>query len=92
MQFVDELGQMGTAVTKVTGQDSLVNRLLADLTILDTLRSAIPAMDAKIALRHGSPAQHLIDQTGLDIKNVDLSLHSDSDSTLLALDAAIPKI
>ena len=92
MQFVDELGQMGTAVTKVTGQDSLVNRLLADLTILDTLRSAIPAMDAKIALRHGSPAQHLIDQTGLDIKNVDLSLHSDTDSTLLALDAAIPKI
>ena len=92
MQFVDELGQMGTAVTKVTGQDSLVNRLLADLTILDTLRSAIPAMDAKIALRHGSPAQHLIEQTGLDIKNVDLSLHSDTDSTLLALDAAIPKI
>ena len=65
---------------------------LADLTILDTLRPLIPDLKAKVALRHGSPAQGIIEKMGLDIETVDLSLCSDSTQTNLALDAAIPEI
>lgn len=68
------------------------SNLLANLTILDTLRADIPAMDAKIALQHGSPAQCLIDDMGLDINHIDLTLTSDERQTALVLDAAIPTI
>lgn len=65
---------------------------LADLTILDTLRERIPAIKARIALRHGSPAQSMLDKMGLDIDKIDLSFSSDSTQTNLALDASIPTI
>ena len=65
---------------------------LADLTMLDTLRHLIPDIQARIDLKHGSPIQHIIDQTGLDIEQVGVTLTSDSASTDLAVDAAIPEI
>ena len=65
---------------------------LADLTMLDTLREQIPAINAKIALRQGSPAQSMLEKMGFDIDRIDLSLHSDSAQTELALEAAIPEI
>ena len=65
---------------------------LTDLTQLDTLRRLIPALRARIDLSHGSPVQHLIDDTGLDIEKVDLTLNSDSEQTDLALGAKLPAI
>ena len=49
-------------------------------------------MKADIALRHGSPAQHMIDKMGLDINEVNLRLTSDKQQTDLSLDASIPAI
>lgn len=65
---------------------------LSDLTTLDTLRRKIPALRARINLKHGSPIQHIIDQTGLDFDEVGLVLQSDSAQTDLALDAKMPAI
>ncbi len=65
---------------------------LTNLTMLDTIRRLIPAMQTHIALRKGSPIQPFIDSTGLDIDEVQLILTSDSLRTDLALDASIPDI
>ena len=65
---------------------------LTDLTKLDTLRRLIPDLTAHIALSHGNPAQQLIENKGLDINKIDLTLYSDSAQTDLALDASIPEI
>ena len=65
---------------------------VSNLQSLDTLRKKIPAINAKIALQHGSPAQGMIEKLGLDVDKVDLTLSSDSTQTDLALDAAIPEI
>ena len=54
---------------------------LSDLTVLDTIRTKIPALSADIALRHASPIQPLIDSLGLDISALDLAFHSDSQLT-----------
>ena len=68
------------------------SKLPADLRSLDTLKRRIPDMKADIALRHGSPAQHMIDKMGLDINEVNLRLTSDKQQTDLSLDASIPTI
>ena len=65
---------------------------LQDLTMLDTLRRLIPDLTAHIALAKGSPVQSIIEQRGLDINEIDLSLASDSLRTDLVLDASIPEI
>jgi len=83
LPFLDAVGDSAVITPLVT---------LADLTTLDTLRDKIPAITAKMALRHGSPAQGLIEKAGLDIDRIDLSLNSDSAETGLAVDAAIPEI
>ena len=90
MKLVDRIQPLLRAV----GDSALMTPLtsLADLTVLDTLRRLIPDLKANIALRHGSPAQGIIDKTGLDIEKVDLRLSSDSARTDLALDASIPEI
>ena len=71
---------------------SQLSTLLTQLSILDTLRRLIPDMQANIALRHGSPAQGMIEKMGLDINRIDLALASDSEQTGLTLDASIPTI
>ncbi len=90
MQLVDEIPPLLRAV----GDSAIINPLtsLADLTMLDTLRPLIPDLNAAIALRHGSPAQGMLDKMGLDIEAVDLTLNSDSKRTDLALEASIPTI
>ena len=65
---------------------------LSNLTMLDTLRRMMPALKADILLRNGSPIQAFIDDIGLDIEKVSLSLNSDSILTNLALDASMPDI
>ena len=90
MKLVDKIQPLLNALSDSTIMTPLTS--LADLTMLDTLRQLIPDLTAKIALRHGSPAQGLIDKMGLDINQIDLSLNSDSAQTDLALDASIPKI
>ncbi len=65
---------------------------LSDLTMLDTVRRVMPALNADIALQSGSPIQPFIDDTGLDIDRVELSLSSDSQRTDIKLNASIPEI
>ena len=64
----------------------------ADMTVLDTLREKIPEIRAKVALRHGNPAQGMIDRKGLDIEKIDLLLGSTPAHTDLSLEAVIPEI
>ena len=85
MKLVDKLSAFSSHL-------STLNFQLSTFNYLDTLREKIPAIDAKIALRHGSPAQRMIDKMGLDIEAIDLRLQSDAEQTDLALDAAIPVI
>ncbi|MBR6117402.1 MAG: BamA/TamA family outer membrane protein [Paludibacteraceae bacterium] len=65
---------------------------LSDLTKIDTLRERIPGMKADIALAHGSPIQHLLDEMGIDIRSVDLHMRSDAEETGLSVDASVPDI
>jgi len=90
MTLLDELQPLLRAVGDSTVMQPLTS--LADLTMLDTLRRLIPPLDASVELTHGSPAQHIIERMGLDIRQLNLSLASDSLQTNLALDAAIPEI
>ena len=69
-----------------------VNSLLSNLNCLDTLHQLIPDLKADIALRKGSPVQHIIEETGLDINEIDLNLRSDRRQTDLALEASMPEI
>ncbi len=73
---------------------AIINALtsLRDLTVLDTIRKRIPELDLAAELRRGSPAQQLIEQMGLDIKQIDLSLTSNKQQTGLSLSASIPDI
>ncbi len=71
-----------------TVSDSAVLHALTsmeDLTVLDTIRRKIPAFNADLTLRKGSPIQFLIDNTGLDFRRVDLALRSDSLQTSVRL-------
>ena len=88
--LIDSIQPLVAAVNDTTVMSPLF--ALSDLTQLDTLRRKIPALRASIDLKHGSPIQHIIDQTGLDIEQVGVTLKSDSASTDLAIDASIPEI
>ena len=90
MKLVDKLQPLLNAVGDSTVMTPLTT--LVDLTFLDTLREKIPELRADIALRHGSPAQRILDKMGLDIEKIDLRLQSDNHQTDLALDASIPEI
>ena len=90
MKLLDEIQPLLAAVGDSTVMTPLTS--LTDLTMLDTLRRLIPDLKANIALRHGSPAQGIIDKMGLDINSIDLALSSDETQTDFALDASIPKI
>lgn len=61
---------------------------LTDLTVLDTIRRAIPALDAHIALYKGSPIQAILDSTGVDIEQVAVQIQSDAERTDIAVNAA----
>ena len=88
--LIDSIQPLVAAVSDTAVMSPLF--ALSDLTQLDTLRRKIPALRASIDLKHGSPIQHIIDQTGLDIEQVGVRLKSDSASTDLALDVSIPEI
>ena len=90
MQLVDKIPPLLNAV----GDSAIITPItsLADLTQLDTIRRLIPDLKADITLSHGSPAQRMIENMGLDINEIDLSLASDAAQTDLALDASIPVI
>lgn len=61
---------------------------LTDLAVLDTIRRAIPALRADIALYKGSPIQAILDSTGVDIEQVAVQIQSDAELTDIAVDAA----
>ena len=90
LAFVNRLQPLLNAVSDTAIISPLTS--LADLTMLDTLRHLIPALDATIALTHGSPAQPLIERLGLDLQRLDLALSSDSLQTGLSLAAAMPEV
>ena len=75
-----------------SNQLSAFNYQLSTFNYLDSLRQRIPDLTAQIELAHGSPIQHLIDRTGLDIETIDLRFASDSACTDLAINAAMPDI
>jgi len=58
---------------------------LKDLTVLDTIRRKIPAINADITLRKGSPIQSFIDNTGIAFDKVAVALRSDSQQTTFKL-------
>ena len=85
MELLDE-------ISAFSNQLSASDIQLSTFNYLDTLREKIPAMETKITLQHGSPAQEMIEKMGLDIEMIDLQLNSNAEQTELAFDAAIPKI
>ena len=89
MQLVDEIPPLLDAVSDTTILQSLVN--LTDLTVLDTIRQRIPAIETTIALRKGSPIQPFLDNIGVDLRTVSLALNSDPLRTHLKLDATTNK-
>ena len=90
MKLLDELQPLLVAV----GDSAVIEPLtsLQDLTMLDTIRRLIPDIDAAITLRKGSPIQAFIDSTGLDIREVSLTLNSDAAQTDLSLSVSTPRI
>ena len=90
MTLINRLQPLLKAVSDSTVMQPITS--LSDLSMLDTLRPLIPPLRADIRLRQGSPAQPFIDDTGLDIDQLNLTLNSDSLRTDLAFDAAIPTI
>ncbi|MBR6167232.1 MAG: translocation/assembly module TamB domain-containing protein [Paludibacteraceae bacterium] len=90
MKLVDKIPPLLNAVSDSAIITPITS--LADLTQLDTIRRLIPDIQADITLSHGSPAQRMIENMGLDINEIDLSLASNAAQTDLALDASIPEI
>ena len=74
-------------LVKTLSDSAVINALtsLRDLSVLDTIRHKIPALNADIRLRKGSPIQSLIDSTGVDFSEVSLALRSDSSRTTIDL-------
>ena len=89
-QLLDQVKPLLKVVTDSTFVQSLIS--LQDLTMLDTLRRVIPPLQADIRLTKGSPLQPVLDRSGLDIRQVALSLQSDSLRSNLALNASTPVI
>jgi len=90
LRLVDEVQPLLGIVTDTTFIKSIVS--LQDLTMLDTLRQIMPALQAEIELTEGSPIQAFIEREGLDINALTLLLKSDSLQSDLTLDASIPYI
>ena len=88
--FIDSILPLVNTVSDTAITNALTS--LRDLTVLDTIRRRIPELDLAAELRRGSPAQQLIEQMGLDIKQIDLSLTSNKQQTGLSLSASIPDI
>lgn len=88
LKLLDEIQPLTATVTDSTFIQSLTS--LKDLTLLDTLRRYIPDLKADIRLAKGSPLQSFIDETGLDIKDLALSLTSDASQSDLTVDASVP--
>ncbi len=84
--FVNSLPPLIQTVTDSAVLASLTS--LGDLTVLDTIRTHIPALDADIALRQGSLLQPFIDSLHLNLDRADLTLRSDTAKTDIAFDAA----
>ena len=90
LRLMDEVKPLLDFVSDTTAVRSITS--LQDLTLLDTLKRLIPDLVADILLEKGSPVQSMIERTGLDIRNVALSLKSDARQSDLSLDASIPDI
>ena len=90
LQLLDSIQPLLHAIS----DSSVINPItsLADLTKLDTLQQLIPDLSANITLSQGSPMQPFIEHQGLDIHEIDLSLRSDTQQAVLALNASIPDI
>lgn len=88
LTFVDRLQPLLAAV----GDSAVIRPLtdLSDLTMLDTLRQLIPDMSANICLTQGSPAEAILTEMGVEIRQIDLALASNAAATSMALDASIP--
>ena len=90
LRLVDDVQPLLGLVADTAFVQSIVS--LQDLTMLDTLRRIIPDLQADIQLTKGSPIQDIIEEMGLDINELTLSLKSDSIQSDLTLDASIPYI
>lgn len=84
--FINRLPSLIHTVTDSAVLASLTS--LRDLTVLDTIRTRIPALETSIALRQGSLLQPFIDSLKLNLERADLSFRSDSAKTDIAFDAA----
>jgi hypothetical protein len=83
--LLDRLQPLLNAIGDSTIMQAITS--LTDLTILDTIRPLIPALQADIQLRKGSSIQSIIDSTGIDLNTALLTLRSDEQRTDIALDA-----
>ncbi len=83
MTLIDRISPLVQTVSDSAVIASLTT--LSDLTVLDTIRRKIPALNADITLRKGSPIQSIIDKTGIAFDKVDVALRSDSQQTTFKL-------
>ncbi len=90
LSLVDRLPPLLDAIGDSAVTDPILS--LSDLTMLDTIRRLIPCLGADIRLTKGSPVQHIIDRTGVDINEVVLSLNSDKQRTDIVMNASVPEI
>lgn len=90
LTLLDELQPLLNAIGDTAIMQPITS--LTDLTQLDTIRRKIPALNADITLRKGSPVQAIIDSTGLAIDEVSLVLNSDAQQTDLRLNVSTPDI
>ena len=83
MTLIDRISPLVQTVSDSTVIASLTT--LSDLTVLDTIRRKIPALNADVTLRKGSPIQSIIGKTGIAFDKVDVALRSDSQQTTFKL-------
>lgn len=83
MTLIDRIQPLVATVSDSVVIASLTS--LKDLTVLDTIRRKIPAINADITLRKGSPIQSFIDNTGIAFDKVAVALRSDSQQTTFKL-------
>ncbi len=90
LTFIDRLQPLLAAVSDSAVLQPLTS--LTDLTMLDTIRRRIPELQAAVTMTPGSPVQHLIDSTGVNLKKAVLTLTSDPLRTDITLDAATAEL
>ncbi len=83
MTLIDRIQPLVATVSDSAVIASLTS--LKDLTVLDTIRRKIPAINTDITLRKGSPIQSIIDNTGIAFDKVAVALRSDSQQTTVKL-------